>query len=320
MKLSLSTARFAAVLAVAAVVFGAGLVSGAAGQPLIMGSTTNSAGSSATKMSSNVNGNAFAVAQTGSGNAANGIRGDASQGTGGVFTSSSNNALFATAASANRFAMVAVSNGGAGTGGALFADGNANPALDIQTNTNVPPMTVNSTTNVANLNSDLVDGYHASSLNRIAYASDDSTVDGDAASAGRITATITAPARGYIIVSGSAYIFNETGNGADDALCYLQVNNSTLAGSTRWVDTDYTGAAGGLMDEVSCATNGGFQVCNTGAYTIDMEFSSIGTDLNVLDSSLVAEFVPFNGAGSPPSLFECPIIIFPEPGEKAPKD
>ena len=52
-------------------------------------------------------------------NAANGIRGDASQGTGGVFTSSSNNALFATAASANRFAMVAVSNGGAGTGGVL---------------------------------------------------------------------------------------------------------------------------------------------------------------------------------------------------------
>ena len=51
MKLSLSTARFAAILAVTAVVFGAGLVSGAAGQPLIMGSTTNSAGSSATKMS-----------------------------------------------------------------------------------------------------------------------------------------------------------------------------------------------------------------------------------------------------------------------------
>ena len=130
MKLSLSTARFAAILAVTAVVFGAGLVSGAAGQPLIMGSTTNSAGSSATKMSSNVNGNAFAVAQTGSGNAANGIRGDASQGTGGVFTSSSNNALFATAASGNRFAIVAVGNGSAGTGGALLADGNANTAIE----------------------------------------------------------------------------------------------------------------------------------------------------------------------------------------------
>lgn len=159
MKLSLSTARFAAVLAVAAVVFGAGLVSGAAGQPLIMGSTTNSAGSSATKMSSNVNGNAFAVAQTGSGNAANGIRGDASQGTGGVFTSSSNNALFATAASGNRFAMVAVSNGAAGTGGALFADGNANPAIDMQTNSGVPPMTVNSDAQVVNLNGDETDGW-----------------------------------------------------------------------------------------------------------------------------------------------------------------
>lgn len=318
MKLSLSTARFAAVLAVAAVVFGAGLVSGAAGQPLIMGSTTNSAGSSATKMSSNVNGNAFAVAQTGSGNAANGIRGDASQGTGGVFTSSSNNALFATAASGNRFAMVAVSNGAAGTGGALFADGNANPAIDIQTNSGVPPMTVNSTTNVTNLNSGFVDGYDANSLNRVAYASDDSTVDGDAASTGRITATITAPTRGYIIISGSGYFFNETLNGSDDGLCFLQVNNSTVAGSTRAIDTDYTGSPGGLIDQVTCATNGGYQVCSSGAYTIDLEFSGIGADLNVLNSSLVAEFVPFNGAGNAPSLFECPIIIFPEPGDEAP--
>lgn len=157
MKLSLSTARFAAVLAVAAVVFGAGLVSGAAGQPLIMGSLTNSAGGATTRLSSNVNGSAYVVIQSGAGVNANGIQSSASAGTGGVFTSSTNNALFATAASGNRFAMVAVSNGGAGTGGALLADGNANPALDIQTNSNVPPMTVNQQALVTNLVADETD-------------------------------------------------------------------------------------------------------------------------------------------------------------------
>lgn len=49
----------------------------AAGDPLILGSTTNTSGSAGTKLSSSVNGNAFAVSQTGSGNSANGIRGDA---------------------------------------------------------------------------------------------------------------------------------------------------------------------------------------------------------------------------------------------------
>lgn len=161
MSRTVATARFAAVLALAVVLFTAGLVSGAAGDPLILGSQTNNSGSAGTKVSSSVNGNAFAISQTGVGASANGIRGDANTGTGGVFTSSSNNALFATAASGNRFAMVAVSNGGAGTGGSLLALGNANPALDIQTNSGVPPMTVNQSALVANLNADRLDGRHA---------------------------------------------------------------------------------------------------------------------------------------------------------------
>jgi len=98
----------------------------AAGDPLILGSLANNSGTLGTKLSTSVNGNAFAVSQTGSGGSANGIRGDASDGTGGVFTSTNNNALFATVASANRFAMVAVNGGTAGTGGGLLALGGSN--------------------------------------------------------------------------------------------------------------------------------------------------------------------------------------------------
>ena len=315
MRRTWSNARFATVLAVAIVVFTSGIVAGANGAALILGSSTNSA-TLTTKLNANVNGNAFAVAQTNAGASANGIRGDANTGTGGVFTSSSNHALFATAASGNRYAMVATSNGGAGTGGGLLAIGNANPGVTVDVDSNsVPPLEVNSTGHVANLNADLLDGWDVTSLNRVAYASDDATVDGDVASTGRITATITAPGRGWIIVSGSAYVYNETLNGADAGLCWLEVNNSALAGSTRVVDTDYTGAAGGLTDEITCASNGGYRVCSSGAYTIDMEFSSIGADLNVLDSSLVAEYVPFDGSGSLPSIFTCPIIIGSPPSD-----
>ena len=102
----------------------------AAGDPLILGSTTNTSGSAGTKLSSNVNGNAFAVSQTGSGNAANGIRGDAKDGTGGVFTSTNNNALFATVANKDRSAIVAVNAAAsAGIGQAAYFDGGVNRAL-----------------------------------------------------------------------------------------------------------------------------------------------------------------------------------------------
>lgn len=306
----MSTARFASLVAVAIVLFTSGLVAGAVGDPLVLGSLTNSSGSAGTKVSSSVNGNAFAVAQSGVGASANGIRGDANTGTGGVFTSTSNNALFATAASGNRFAMVATSNGGAGTGGGLLAIGNANPGVTIDVDSNsIPPLEVNSTAAVANLNSDLVDGWHANSLNRVAYANDNVVVDGDVASTGRLTTTITAPARGWLIINGSAYIFNESTSGSDDARCAIEVNDVEQTGSRRWVDTDFTGAAGGLTDETVCVSTVGYTVCSSTTYTIDMEFSSIGVDLNVYDGALVAQFVPFDGSGSQPSFLSCPIII-----------
>jgi hypothetical protein len=130
----LSSVRFASALALAALLFASGVVAGAAGDPLILGSLTNSSGSQGTQVSTNVNGNAFRVVQSGSGNDANGLRGDASDGTGGVFTSSNNNALFVTAAHADRRGLVA-RNGAAvhGTGAALLAQGFQNTAIEART-------------------------------------------------------------------------------------------------------------------------------------------------------------------------------------------
>lgn len=301
----LSTARFAAILAVAAIIFGAGLVSGAAGDPLILGSLLNDSGASGTKVSSSVNGNAFAISQTGAGASANGIRGDANTGTGGVFTSSSNNALFATAASGNRFAMVAVSNGGAGTGGALLADGNANPAIDILTDGSVPPMTVSSTGHVANLNSDLLDSLHANSLTRLASAADtDNALVGVNGTA--ISTTITAPTRGWLHISASSDVFSTV---ADTMTCNLDVDATNLAATFRALEVD-----GGANSEDDCSTNGVFFTCG-GTHTVALEGGSMIAGDVFDEATIEVEFHPFDGAGNRPSLIPCIVVpLEVEPG------
>jgi hypothetical protein len=185
-----------------------------------------------------------------------------------------------------------------------------NRGLDIETEVGVPlklsgptnkaPLVVNSGINVTNLSADKVDGWDANSLIRLGYAADDNLIDGDVASSGRLTTTITAPARGWITINGSAYVTNE-GSGIDDAHCFLEVNQDYVEGSNRWVDTAPTVG----MNEVSCATTVGFRVCSAGSYVVDMEFGNIGIDLNISSAALTAQYSPFSGSGNLPSLLVC---------------
>jgi hypothetical protein len=131
MPSALRNARFATALAFGGILFAAGIVTAANGDPLILGTTANTS-TAQTRLSSNFAGNAFAVAQTSGSVSANGIRGDSNAGSGGVFTSTSNNALFGLAASGNRIGVVAINSGTAGTGAALFADGQNNEGIRAQ--------------------------------------------------------------------------------------------------------------------------------------------------------------------------------------------
>ncbi len=297
-----SNARFAAVLAVAVVVFTSGIVAGANGAAFIIGSSANSA-TATTKLNASVNGNAFAVSQTSSGASANGIRGDANTGTGGVFTSSSNNALFATAASANRFAMVAVSNGGAGTGGAIYANGNANPGLTVDVDSSsVPPLKVNSIGQVANLNGDLLDGYHANFLTRFAYNGIDNDARLGSAGFGTVISTsITAPTRGWLSITAGSDVFGSAG---DVGSCNLDVDGTNIAASSR------TFALGTSSAEEDCSTNAGYFVC-PGTYPVALE-GSVSSTSRFDEASIQVSFSPFDGAGNPGSIFSC-LIILPSP-------
>ncbi len=169
------------------------------------------------------------------------------------------------------------------------------------------------------VNATKVDGWSANELNRLAYTSNNTTtVDGDAASSGRLTTTITTPGWGYLMITGTSYVYNETSGGTDDANCWLEVDNSAVSGSNRWVDTQWV-SGGAVLDETTCNSSGGYRVCDAATYTVDFEFGSIGADLNILQSSLMVEYIPFDGAGNTPFL-SCLIILSPHDASKPVKE
>jgi hypothetical protein len=246
---SISTVRFAVLVALVLGLFTSGIVAGAAGAPLILGQSNGASGKTTT-LTSNQDGGAV---------------------------------------------MKIVNSG---DHRALYLQSSAKTPLKLQGPANKAPMTVNSSTTVTNLSADMVDGWSANSITRIAYASDDFVIAG---ANGRLTTTITAPARGWIAINGSAYIFNTSGTTPDGVECAIEVNDAQVLGSRRAIDVDSDPTG----DAVNCASTGGFRVCNSGTYTIDLEFSGIAASTNVNDASVTAVYSPFSGSGSQPSLLTC---------------
>lgn len=148
------------------------------------------------------------------------------------------------------------------------------------------------------VNADRLDGYQANAMSRVASSSFEATLVGSETT-GRIAVQIVAPSRGWILMSGSAAIYNTSTNLAAHADCYLQVNDEYIVGSERGIDTDFR-SGGPLIDQGVCATNGGYEVCGAGVYTIDLEFEK-HAQLQVLQSSLIAQFSPFGGTGALPA-------------------
>ena len=300
MSRSISNARFAVVLAVVLALFVTGIVAGAAGAPLIIGAF-NSAGATTTQLSSSANGAGLTVSQTGAGNLANAIRGDSIQGTGGVFTSGTNNALFATVSSPNRYGIVGVNTGAAGTGGAILAVGNANPGLTVDVDSNsVDPIEVNSTGLVDNLNSDMVDYFHANTLSRMAWAETEDAVDGGTL----LTVNINAPVRGWFSIVASADSFN--GAASDDFTCQVNMGGNYVGGSLRYVSL-----VDNANEEQDCSTNAAISTCGGDAsFTLTTSGVNVGTQFDA--ATMQVSFTPFNGVGNQPSIFGC-LIIIPSP-------
>jgi hypothetical protein len=118
---SFKPARFAALLAILLIITGSTIAAGAsdraAGDALILGNTSQSAGTKNTAFKTNTTGNAFRVNQNGTGSALRGVAGD---GNGGNFT----------AENANGNGIFSENTGGStGTGTGLTVEGNRNTGI-----------------------------------------------------------------------------------------------------------------------------------------------------------------------------------------------
>jgi hypothetical protein len=162
------------------------------------------------------------------------------------------------------------------------------------------------------VNADKVDGWHANGVNRVAYNYEpDILVDGNAATNGALSTTITTPGWGYLLIWGGADIYNSTSGGSDTVTCDLRVDAVNVPGTYRDVDNQYGGTGSIDNDQVNCTTSGGYLVCDAATYTVDYHVTSVGTDTDVQEATIMVEYVPFNGAGSTPSIISCGIIILP---------
>jgi hypothetical protein len=120
---------------------------GAAGDPLIIGNTTNNAGTANTTLTTASAGTALLVTQNGSGTA---LRGSA-VGAGsiaGFFTAANGTGISGVTANASTYGVFGSNNGGAGSGGAVRADGNNNDGI-VATTDNAARVGVKAATSAA---------------------------------------------------------------------------------------------------------------------------------------------------------------------------
>jgi hypothetical protein len=159
LTIQLSRAQFAIVAGLTLAMFTSGVVAGAAGATMIIGSEANNAGSANTQLLTNSSVVAFKLLQNGPGTALMGYTTPITGTTRGVY---------GRVDSPNGDGVQGRNAGPAGTGAALRGYGGENAGavlssdadypLELTGPVNIAPMTVNSSIKVANLNADQLDG------------------------------------------------------------------------------------------------------------------------------------------------------------------
>jgi hypothetical protein len=292
----LSTVQFSILLGTVLALFASGIVAGAAGSAIILGSA-NDAGFSNTTVKTNSSGIALQMNNVGTG-------------VGGFMLSTSGTGLAAQTSSGSKFGGSFTNQGGSdGGGGAILATGKANygivalsdakPPIKVTAAQGVAPFEVNSSTKVTNLNSDLVDGYSANGLLRFQWNATDHLLDGDGAAAGGLVAEITIPGPGYLIIWGQGSVFMEETVGSDEVTCSLRVNNLTLA--TSYARVDVFKDATYEQNNDTCSTNNAYLVCNAAMYSVMYYVESVSTATDINHAATMVEYVPFDGNGNGPS-------------------
>jgi hypothetical protein len=171
-------------------------------------------------------------------------------------------------------------------------------ALNLQTATTKPPMTVNSKTKVTNLNADQVDGKDFSHVRADGNVMDDPI---DNFTSGSYTSTIsrsiTAPSAGFLHLTGSISAEDDCSLAGSGGLGYLlRLDSTPVTDNSFGFELDYEDCDTDSTQADSGATSAVIPV-SAGAHTIHLDAAELGTGSFIQGRSITAVFVP-TGSGS----------------------
>ncbi len=181
-------------------------------------------------------------------------------------------------------------------------------ALDLRVQPGVPPMKVNSTVKVPQLNSDLLDGFNSTQLMKSSQVRADGNhssafLDDYTASGPVATKTLTVPKPGVLLISGALSAEEDCSLPGRGNLVYnLTVDGSAVFGFPseigNWAECGVeTGNIGG-----SGATSAVIPV-SAGAHTVELIATEWGAGSFITNRSVSAVFAP-NGSGDAPGSLQ----------------
>ena len=145
-------------------------------------------------------------------------------------------------------------------------------------------------------NAHKVDGYHANQLNRGTEGHADGFaldgVDGTVKSV-----DITAPKKGYLLMISSSEIVNSASS--DTVVCALHLDGTEVTSSRRLMRLE-AGTVVTNDNHSNCATNAMWPVAS-GAHTVSLVASSVGSGTVFGPMTLNVVFVPFAKGGAVPA-------------------
>ncbi|MGH2674288.1 MAG: hypothetical protein ACRDH1_02575 [Actinomycetota bacterium] len=131
---------------------------------------------------------------------------------------------------------------------------------------------------------------------RVAFASANALLAVPTLEVTGLTTSITAPAPGFLVITGTADFTSFSNSSTDD--CWINVDGTDIAASLMHVENDPSVFAA----STNCATHAVVPV-NTGAHTVLLELEASAAGVNAFARTLSATYVPYDGTGARPTTF-----------------
>ncbi len=159
--------------------------------------------------------------------------------------------------------------------------------LRLESWARVAPLQVTSRQKVAKLNADLIDGWHANALVRVAFCAIDDAPD---YADYECSMRFVAPSEGYVVMSGSVDTWMTTGG--DLLHCAFTLDGTEVDGSMREYDLNATN----YNQESNCATDAG-AVVSAGEHFVVFHLDSVGLTTRLQGVGAYVVFTPFGADG-----------------------